>query len=153
MVCYSYNQQNNIRRAFRTRSVLFLCKEDGTMPYRPQKPCLHPGCAKLVGSNTMYCDEHKPLHREYTRSASSRGYGSRWQKVSKAFIQDHPLCAECLKQGRYTEATVVDHITPHRGDQRLFWSESNWQPLCKPCHDKKTGREDSKPTYTYRRGS
>lgn len=131
------------------RSVLFLCEEECVMPYRPQKPCRHPGCARLIDSTATYCSEHRPLHPEYTRSASRRGYGSRWQKVSKQFLMEHPLCAECLKQGRYTEATVVDHITPHRGDKSLFWNESNWQPLCKPCHDKKTGRNDSKPTYGY----
>ncbi|TIX74642.1 MAG: HNH endonuclease, partial [Mesorhizobium sp.] len=31
-------------------------------------------------------------------------------------------------------ANVVDHVKPHRGDMRLFWSRSNWQPLCTPCH-------------------
>ena len=39
-------------------------------------------------------------------------------------------------------ATVVDHIIPHKGDQKLFWDTRNWQPLCKPCHDKKTATED-----------
>jgi 5-methylcytosine-specific restriction endonuclease McrA len=29
---------------------------------------------------------------------------------------------------------VVDHIQPHRGDQRLFWDRRNWQPLCRTCH-------------------
>ena len=32
-------------------------------------------------------------------------------------------------------ATVVDHIIPHRGDKTLFWDETNWQSLCKTCHD------------------
>ncbi|WP_456243258.1 HNH endonuclease [Thermacetogenium phaeum] len=31
---------------------------------------------------------------------------------------------------------------PHKGDRQLFWDESNWQALCKPCHDSKTARED-----------
>ena len=39
-----------------------------------------------------------------------------------------------------TPATVVDHVIPHRGDRKLFWDEQNWQPLCKECHDKKTGQ-------------
>jgi 5-methylcytosine-specific restriction endonuclease McrA len=34
-----------------------------------------------------------------------------------------------------TAATVVDHIVPHRGNEALFWSIDNWQPLCQPCHD------------------
>jgi len=39
-------------------------------------------------------------------------------------------------------ATVVDHIKPHRGDKTLFWERSNWQALCKQCHDIKTAKED-----------
>ncbi|MGI6057135.1 MAG: HNH endonuclease [Bilifractor sp.] len=30
---------------------------------------------------------------------------------------------------------------PHP-DQKIFWDRSNWQALCKKCHDKKTGQED-----------
>lgn len=30
----------------------------------------------------------------------------------------------------------------------LVADEGNWQALCKPCHDKKTGLEDSRPEYT-----
>lgn len=47
-------------------------------------------------------------------------------------------------------ATVVDHIIPHRGDQKLFWDRSNWQALCKSCHDSKTMTEDRYQEYTYR---
>jgi 5-methylcytosine-specific restriction protein A len=49
----------------------------------------------------------------------------------------------------YTKATVVDHIIPHRGNQRLFWDQNNWQALCKRHHDLKTGNEDSRPIYQY----
>jgi 5-methylcytosine-specific restriction protein A len=38
-------------------------------------------------------------------------------------------------------ATIVDHVVPHRGDQRLFWDQGNWAPACKSCHDRKTARE------------
>ena len=54
-----------------------------------------------------------------------------------------------MAEGKYTRATVVDHIIPHRGDRILFWDQNNWQPLCKPCHDRKTGEEDSRPTYRF----
>lgn len=92
---------------------------------------------------------HKVMHPEESRSAARRGYGRQWQKASKAFLQANPLCVECLKEGRYVRATVVDHIVPHRGDPKLFWDQSNWRPLCKRHHDVKTGREDSRPTYHY----
>lgn len=126
-----------------------LGRSDG-MPYRPSVPCKHPRCPALVpyGSGP-YCDEHKALHQGDRDSASKRGYNSRWQKVRVRYLHSHPLCVECMKQGRLTEATVVDHIVPHRGDKKLFWDESNWQPLCKSCHDKKTWNEDNNPTYKF----
>ena len=122
---------------------------DDIVPYKPNTPCKHPGCAKLVPNGEKYCAEHKPLHPEYTRSAGGRGYGSKWRSASRAYLREHPLCVECMKHGKYTQAAVVDHIVPHRGDSKLFWDRNNWQPLCKPCHDRKTGREDSRPTYGY----
>ena len=56
----------------------------------------------------------------------------------------HPLCVECLRQSpqRFTPATEIDHIIPHRGNDRLFWDQSNWQALCKRCHSAKTAKED-----------
>ena len=44
-----------------------------------------------------------------------------------------------VAEGKVVPAIVVDHIIPHRGNQRLFWDMKNWQPLCKDCHDRKTG--------------
>jgi len=119
------------------------------MPMRPKHPCSHPGCPELVESGKKYCDKHLPLHPEYTRPAAKRGYNSRWQKARRKFLTENPLCAECMKEGRYTKATVVDHIVPHRGDQTLFWEQSNWQPLCEKHHNLKTGNEDSHPAYRY----
>ena len=97
----------------------------------------------------LYCEKHLPLHPEVTRPAAKRGYNRRWQKVRKSYLEAHPLCVQCAKQGKYVRATVVDHIIPHRGDQKLFWDQNNWQSLCKSCHDKKTLTEDINPTYTY----
>ena len=99
------------------------------MPRKPKVPCRHPGCSELVEPGQMYCEKHKGMHPEHTRSASGRGYGSRWRKASKAFLHIHPLCEECLRQGRYTKATFVDHIVPHRGNPKLFWDQGNWQAL------------------------
>ena len=119
------------------------------MPTKPKVPCCHPGCPALVPSGAKYCDVHRPMHPEAVRSASARGYGKAWQRESRRFLQSNPLCAECMRQGRFVKATIVDHITPHRGDTNLFWDRSNWQPLCKPCHDRKTLTEDVRPEYRY----
>lgn len=121
------------------------------MPYKPMVPCRHPGCPNLVPVGEKYCAEHKELHPEEVRSAAARGYNSKWRRESKKFLKNHPLCQECLKKGIATPATVVDHIVPHRGDPKLFWDRSNWQALCKKCHDRKTATEDRTPTYSYRK--
>ena len=84
---------------------------------------------------------HVPV-TEQRETASQRGYNSRWQKARLTFLARHPLCAECERQGKVTAATVVDHVIPHKGDQRLFWDTSNWQAMCKTCHDVKTATED-----------
>lgn len=48
----------------------------------------------------------------------------------------------CKDRGLKVLATVVDHITPHKGDKILFWSKSNWQPLCTHCHSSRKQREE-----------
>jgi len=67
------------------------------------------------------------------KNANERGYDHRWRQARLAYLKEHPFCVNCLPLN--VAATVVDHIVPHRGDQVLFWDQSNWQSLCKPCHD------------------
>lgn len=109
------------------------------MPKAPKRPCRYPGCPNLCDKG-VYCSQHMRFSSDRMRgSAKARGYDSRWRKARAAFLQRNPLCNECIKHGRLTPATVVDHVIPHRGDQKLFWDEVNWQALCKSCHDRKTG--------------
>jgi 5-methylcytosine-specific restriction protein A len=77
--------------------------------------------------------------REDRKSASQRGYNARWQKARLWWLRQHPLCAECAREGVVRAADVVDHVVPHRGDEVLFWDVDNWMSLCKRCHDRKTG--------------
>lgn len=149
-----YNRQERKDEASEDNQILrgfCYARREAGMPYKPKVPCRHPGCSALVPAGELYCEKHKPLHLDEVKrpSASSRGYGKRWQKASRAFLHAHPLCERCLAEGRYVKATVVDHKVPHRGDQELFWDQSNWQALCKPCHDKKTFTEDVRPEYKF----
>lgn len=114
------------------------------MAFRPKHPCNRPGCRKLT--TERYCEEHK---REYQRqqdehrgTAHERGYTSTWRKARKRFLALNPLCVICEREGKITEANVVDHIIPHKGDMELFWDEDNWQSLCTRHHNEKTARED-----------
>lgn len=63
-------------------------------------------------------------------TARARGYDTKWDRERKAFLALHRTCTRCG-----SPATVVHHRTPHKGDRHLFWSRSNWEPVCAPCHD------------------
>lgn len=117
------------------------------MPMKPKKPCKHPGCPKLTSQ--AYCELHVKEHVNKRPSARNRGYDSRWRIASKRFLKVNPICKHCEKEGKITAATVVDHVIPHRGNRIIFWDESNWQPLCKECHDRKTMTEDRYVNYKY----
>lgn len=76
-------------------------------------------------------------------TSAQRGYGHRWRKARDRFLRANPLCVMCKAHGDVTAATVVDHIEPHRGDQALFWDESNWAPLCAHHHSSDKQREEN----------
>ena len=117
------------------------------MPRKPKKPCRYPECPNLTES--VYCEAHSYLNQTERVGAAERGYDGRWRRARSRFLKVHPLCVRCREQGRFVKATVVDHIVPHRGDERLFWDEGNWQALCKNCHDSKTMTEDRYQEYKY----
>src|SRR5688500_1727184 len=71
-------------------------------------------------------DRHRP-------SARQRLYTTEWDKRRAQYIHKNPRCVVCG-----APAQEVDHILDHHGDHALFWAETNWQSLCKPCHSAKT---------------
>ncbi|HEY8606620.1 MAG TPA: HNH endonuclease signature motif containing protein [Noviherbaspirillum sp.] len=81
--------------------------------------------------------------RSEKQSSSARGYDYRWQKARDRFLASNPLCVYCECDGRVTAATVVDHIAAHRGNEELFWDQTNWQSLCAPCHSGRKQREEA----------
>lgn len=116
------------------------------MPIAPPKPCRHPGCGQLVFDGAGYCVKHKRPSSNWAApergSSHSRGYGWQWQKLRKLILaRDNGLCQACLKFGRVTEATHVDHIAPKaRGGTDTL---DNLQALCEECHKAKTAAESS----------
>ena len=116
--------------------------------------CKHPTCNKLL-NRRGWCDKHyrpelaaerraaerRAEHDSKRGSASARGYSSKWRRERLKWLDAHPLCVTCKSEGLIVAATIVDHIEPHRGDRKLFWRRSNWQSLCKTCHDQKTRNE------------
>jgi len=76
------------------------------------------------------------------KTTNERGYTYQWQQARERFLRANPLCAYCRRKGKLKAASIVDHVIPHRGDQARFWDETNWQSLCKPCHDVDKAREE-----------
>src|SRR5262245_10070473 len=60
---------------------------------------------------------------------------TRWNRMSVWWRRQHPLCAQCLAEGRVSAAHAVDHKIPHDGDPRLLFDVTNLQSLCQRCHD------------------
>jgi len=116
------------------------------MPQSSNKVCAFSNCQKAT--HNKYCTEHEQTQRESWKeydkarpSASRRGYDVRWQDYREIYLRHNPLCALCLKGGKHKEASIVDHIMPHRGDMSLFWDADNHQSLCVQCHNIKTRQE------------
>ena len=119
------------------------------MPRGRLRPCRQIGCPNLVCKG--YCPDHqrqgnkvgKALYDEKRGTASSRGYGARWQRYRKSYLSRHPLCVMHQERGEVVAATVVDHIIPVNGpNDPLFWDEDNHQSLCRDCHTYKTREID-----------
>jgi 5-methylcytosine-specific restriction protein A len=65
-----------------------------------------------------------------------------WRALRLARLKiDGWLCCECRRLGRITEAKEVDHVLPRVTHPELELSIDNLESLCKPCHSRKTMRE------------
>lgn len=104
------------------------------------RPCTYPGCAALVADGR--CVQHRAVVRKQSRERTPNLYGRKWQQYRLHYLRAHSLCVHCAQRGVLTPANEVDHITPHRGDMRLFWNHDNHQALCHSCHSTKTARYD-----------
>lgn len=116
-------------------------------------------CGKSTHNKCHYCDECYPVYLQKKQNSwkiyeqkqrEKNAKGRRiydlafWKKLRMQILKrDNGLCVMCLKQGRLTPATDVDHIIP------IFMggtnSPDNLQSLCRDCHKQKTSSENKKP--------
>lgn len=63
-----------------------------------------------------------------------------WRKLRMQVLAQHPLCADCLQEGRTTAASEVHHVRPIETGksvnemERLAYDPHNLRPLCHACH-------------------
>ena len=111
----------------------------------PSVACMTPMCGKVTnqGHYCTQCRERKTKQTNRIRGeVSDLGFykEKRWRDTSRYILQKEPLCRTCMAQGNVTEAKHVDHIMPiKQGGKR--YDEDNLQPLCIPCHNRKTKKE------------
>lgn len=79
--------------------------------------------------------------RYYRRPSGAPYNTSRWHKLAKAFIEDHPLCEECKRNGIIKAAECVDHIDPWPICKDYFFDRRNLQALCNSCNHLKGQRD------------
>lgn len=107
---------------------------------RPPRLC---SCGQIVPADqlcacqVMAMRARKKRYDQNRPSSSARGYTGEWRKARAEFLRQHPFCAMCG-----CPSSLVDHITPHRGDKALFWNWNNWQALCTSCHSRHKQRQE-----------
>jgi 5-methylcytosine-specific restriction endonuclease McrA len=84
-------------------------------------------------AQSRYRDDTQPWRRWYKTS--------RWQQLRwSVLVRD---CFRCQRCGHVTPSAqlVCDHIKPHRGNAKAFWS-GPFQTLCAECHNSAKQREE-----------
>jgi len=93
---------------------------------------------------------HKPQHlrskgkRHMPKSVQDAGkfkpmYAREsWRKLRALHLSKYPFCDNCGED----KNLHVDHRIAHKGNDKLFYQESNLVTLCNACHSSKTARVD-----------
>ena len=108
---------------------------DKRKPLRTLKPRLTPMSARLKSPREI-------RDKRYSPDATVRGWykSARWQALRiEVLTRDLYTCRQTgvLLIGKHPapNSPVVDHVVPHRGDERLFWDIENLQAVSKAYHD------------------
>ena len=83
----------------------------------------------------MHPRQSHKIHRKLYCSA-------RWRRLRlRVFKRDNWQCVQCRKEGVFTPAAQVDHITPMTEEPVGFFEMDRLQSLCEECHKWKTANE------------
>ncbi len=68
-----------------------------------------------------------------------------WRKLRNSYLKLHPLCENCLKEGKVVPAEDVHHKRSPFQKGEINWTllmePENLQSLCKECHGKEHAKE------------
>jgi len=74
-------------------------------------------------------------------NARQRGYDADWERARLVVLAEEPMCRFCAERGDATPAREVDHIIPIADRPDLRLTRSNLRSLCRPCHSRRTVRD------------
>lgn len=71
----------------------------------------------------------------------------RWRRLRQdILLRDAYTCQQTgiICSGKHPDplSPVVDHIHPHRGDERMFWDPANLQTVTKQYHDSEKQKQE-----------
>jgi 5-methylcytosine-specific restriction protein A len=125
------------------------------MPNRIKTICRYPGCGRIVRGR--FCQEHRRAYRRAAgagrATSAQRGYDARWRRLRRWYIQQQPLCEDCLEENMVNvQYLEVDHIVPIdiRPDLRL--EPTNLRTRCRMHHRQKTLQDMKRYGTGARRG-
>ena len=112
------------------------------MPNKPLTLCSYPGCSALVMGGR--CEKHrKQDNKKYETergTSAARGYDANWNKARAYYLNRHPVCEMCEKNGMVTPATLVHHIKAIKDGGEIL-DYGNMMALCNDCHESIHGKD------------
>ena len=109
------------------------------MPSATLRPCAAHGCSGLTSKR--FCEKHGSYADRSRANSYQRGYDRRWARLRRAFLWEHPLCADPLRVHQEAiPAAEVHHVVKHNGDAAKLYDWGNLMSLCKACHSVLTAR-------------
>lgn len=116
----------------------------------PSRPPTHASLMRAQHAESFpsrHAQDHEQRRADPVQAEADRLRASwRWRNLRRAFLERHPLCALCLRDGVTRPARVVDHVVPARvlveqGTPERVFDVSNLQGLCDPHDDAKSAAE------------
>jgi 5-methylcytosine-specific restriction protein A len=105
--------------------------------------CATPGCPVIIDRGRGHCALHTaPASRGWAND-DARIRGRALQVKRKRLFELEPLCRHCMELADRVEPAVIrDHIIPlaEGGTE----DDTNIQPLCQACSDRKTAEESKR---------
>ncbi len=101
------------------------------------------GVAKTMPTPKQERDSRYNARRQWQHLYSDKRWRNPVFGRSPRQLRKDPLCVRCKAQGKVVIAKIANHIVPHKGDEKLFFS-GELESVCKACHDGPIQREEIK---------